>query len=90
MRAAVLRLAPESGPLWYIPAALTCAREESYLRRSAAPQAVIVTALRVEYEAVRAHLVDPREQTHRGTVYETGSLSEGPWQVTIASSEASR
>ncbi len=34
-------------------------------------RAVILTALRAEYAAVRQHLVNPREDVHRkGTVYE--------------------
>jgi nucleoside phosphorylase len=46
-------------------------------------RAVILTALPVEYRAVRKHLSDCSEETHeKGTVYETGRF-EG-WQVLIA------
>ncbi|MEX1026575.1 MAG: 5'-methylthioadenosine/S-adenosylhomocysteine nucleosidase [Candidatus Paceibacterota bacterium] len=46
-------------------------------------RAVILTALPVEYTAVRQHLTDCSEQTHqKGTVYETGRFED--WQVLIA------
>lgn len=48
--------------------------------------AVVLTALPVEYQAVRAHLSDIREVVHdRGTVYEEGTFaSDGTkWRVAI-------
>jgi nucleoside phosphorylase len=51
------------------------------------PCAVILTALPVEYLAVRAHLTDLREETHsQGTIYERGRFvaAEGQdWEVGI-------
>jgi hypothetical protein len=50
------------------------------------PRAVILTALSVEYLAVRAHLSDLREEVHtQGTVYERGQfLTAGQsWEVGI-------
>ncbi|HEU5228245.1 MAG TPA: 5'-methylthioadenosine/S-adenosylhomocysteine nucleosidase [Ktedonobacteraceae bacterium] len=49
-------------------------------------RAVILTALRVEYEAVRMHLSDVREETYGGTIYECGSFiaGKGRWEVVIA------
>lgn len=48
--------------------------------------ALIVTALPEEYQAVRAHLKDLREERHRGTVYEVGKFpvpKQEPWSVVI-------
>jgi nucleoside phosphorylase len=48
--------------------------------------AVVLTALRVEYQAVRAHLADIHEQVHpKGTIYERGTLSAAgqTWDVAI-------
>jgi nucleoside phosphorylase/molybdopterin-guanine dinucleotide biosynthesis protein len=51
------------------------------------PCAVILTALPIEYSAVRTHLTDLREETHpQGTIYERGRfLGNGQeWEVGIA------
>ena len=49
-------------------------------------RAVILTALRVEYEAVRAHLKNLREEVHKGTIYERGNFIAGQaqWEIGIA------
>jgi nucleoside phosphorylase len=50
------------------------------------PCAVILTAIPVEYKAVRAHLSDLQEETHpEGTIYERGNFSSngGSWEVGI-------
>lgn len=50
-------------------------------------KAVILTALRVEYEAVRAHLINLKEEVHpQGTIYEKGLFSSKnqSWEVSIA------
>jgi len=56
-------------------------------RNSSSPRrrAVILTALPVEFKAVRAHLVDCHEEVYRGTVYESGIFSaDGQvWEVGI-------
>ncbi len=48
--------------------------------------AVILTAIPVEYEAVRAHLSGIQEEIYRGTVYERGTFSARKrlWDVGIA------
>ncbi|WP_438453243.1 5'-methylthioadenosine/S-adenosylhomocysteine nucleosidase [Streptomyces asiaticus] len=46
---------------------------------------VVLTALDVEYEAVRAHLVEPRPRLHpAGTLFEVGRLDGTPWRVALA------
>ena len=53
---------------------------------SCMPRAVILTALPVEYLAVRAHLSDLREEVHpQGTIYERGQFAgnEAVWDVGI-------
>jgi nucleoside phosphorylase/predicted NACHT family NTPase len=49
-------------------------------------RAVILTALDLEFSAVKAHLQNLREETHpQGTVYEIGTFEDGtqPWEVLI-------
>lgn len=50
------------------------------------PCAVILTAIPVEYEAVREHLADLAEEIYKGTIYERGSFQGNTkqWQVGIA------
>lgn len=50
------------------------------------PCAVILTALPVEYEAVRANLTNLREKVHEGAIYELGRFRSGDrsWEVAIA------
>src|SRR6266446_2992177 len=50
------------------------------------PCAVILTALPVEYEAVRTYLKDFQEKVHEGTIYELGRFRSGyqSWEVAIA------
>ena len=51
------------------------------------PRAVILTALQVEYLAVRAHLTDLQEEMHpQGTIYERGKFitDKQSWEVGIA------
>ncbi|WP_308016665.1 5'-methylthioadenosine/S-adenosylhomocysteine nucleosidase [Streptomyces rhizosphaericus] len=46
---------------------------------------VVLTALDVEYEAVRAYLVEPRPRLHpAGTLFEVGRLDGTPWRVALA------
>jgi nucleoside phosphorylase len=50
-------------------------------------RAVILTALPVEYQAVRAHLSDVSERTHaKGTVYEVGYFED--WEIHIVETGA--
>lgn len=47
--------------------------------------AVVLTALPVEYDAVRAHLTDPEERVHvNGTRVEVGRLDGTQWSVALA------
>jgi len=58
----------------------------SYIRSQDMPCAVILTAIPVEYMAVRAHLTDLREEMHpQGTVYERGKFTANgeTWDVGI-------
>jgi nucleoside phosphorylase len=51
------------------------------------PRAVILTALPVEYLAVRNHLTNPQEEMHpQGTIYERGNFAANgqSWEVGIA------
>ena len=52
------------------------------------PCAVILTALAVEYQEIRKHLIHLHEETHpQGTIYERGTFSLSPgqsWDVGIA------
>ncbi|WP_329221130.1 5'-methylthioadenosine/S-adenosylhomocysteine nucleosidase [Streptomyces sp. NBC_01485] len=49
------------------------------------PTVVVLTALALEYAAVRAHLTDRDERVHRdGTRVEVGRLDGTPWQVALA------
>ena len=52
---------------------------------SARYKAVIITALKVEYEAVRAHLENLTEAEDQGTIYERGTFSanDRTWDVGI-------
>jgi parallel beta-helix repeat protein len=60
-------------------------RRTDHASEAARPKAVILTALSVEYTAVRAHLSDLREHTHeQGTVYEEGTFQgEQLWDVAV-------
>jgi nucleoside phosphorylase len=55
------------------------------VKQAVCPRAVILTALPVEYRAVRRYLQDSREDPHKGTIYERGTfLTEmGQWRVGI-------
>lgn len=49
------------------------------------PIAVVLTAIPVEHEAVREHLLDIQEQVHpAGTVFHVGRLRNIPWRVVLA------
>ncbi len=51
------------------------------------PCAVILTALPVEYEAVRTYLKDFQEKVHEGTIYELGRFQSGDWSWEVAIAE---
>ncbi len=64
----------------------TGSNEGSPPRELKSPSAVILTALDIEYAAVRSHLVDLKEIKHpRGTLYEVGYFDgpNGAWTVAI-------
>src|SRR5215469_14750206 len=48
---------------------------------------VILTALDLEFNAVRAYLTDIQEEVHEGTIYEKGIFKTGPgkedWEVVL-------
>ena len=48
-------------------------------------RAVILTAIEVEFMAVRQHLTGPHEETYHGTVYDRGDFSsvKSSWDVLI-------
>jgi nucleoside phosphorylase/energy-coupling factor transporter ATP-binding protein EcfA2 len=57
------------------------------IEQRAGRRAVILTALAVEYDAVRAHVHDLREELDpRGTIYEIGLFDSpaGAWEIVIA------
>jgi adenosylhomocysteine nucleosidase len=59
--------------------------EAGHVADTALPTAVILTALPVEYDAVRAHLTDTVELVHDdGTWVEQGQLDGTSWNVAIA------
>lgn len=49
------------------------------------PRAVILTALSIEYLAVRQHLTNLKEEIHKGTIYERGSFTAKgrDWEIGI-------
>ncbi|MFI5683308.1 substrate-binding domain-containing protein [Streptomyces sp. NPDC051636] len=50
----------------------------------AAPVVVILTALQVEYEAVRVRVTDVTRERHGGTIFELGRLPGTGWSVVLA------
>src|SRR5438105_11252893 len=50
-------------------------------------RAVILTALRVEHDAVRAHLKAIREEIYKGTIYDRGTFTAGKWSWDVAIAE---
>ncbi|MEU4154232.1 5'-methylthioadenosine/S-adenosylhomocysteine nucleosidase [Streptomyces sp. NPDC026659] len=67
------------------PSALTDSDKESALIQPTSPRVVVLTALPLEYEAVRVHLTNLESAEHEaGTRIEEGSLPGTPWRVAIA------
>jgi len=61
-----------------------CARGRCFPVTTAAQRLVILTALDIEYDAVRAYLTDLVPRHHpTGTIFEVGDLPGAPWQVAI-------
>jgi len=49
------------------------------------PTVAVLSAIPVEYQAVQAHLRDPRDEHHpAGTIFKLGSLPDSPWRVLVA------
>ncbi|MDF5726659.1 MAG: hypothetical protein PUP92_01130 [Rhizonema sp. PD38] len=62
------------------------ANKNSQQREQNLPRAVILTAIPIEYKAVRAHLTELREELHpQGTVYERGKFAANGmvWNLAI-------
>lgn len=60
-------------------------RGKTMAKQAVHPRAVILTALPVEYDAVRQHLRACVEETYKGTTYERGVFSprSGQWDIAI-------
>jgi nucleoside phosphorylase len=56
---------------------------EDFVVNPAAPAVVIITAIAVEYEAVRKRLLDIQEKIHKGTIFHCGRLKNIQWQVVL-------
>jgi nucleoside phosphorylase len=68
------------------PPAVVSAPAPAPPRVTAPRRAVVLTALRLEFRAVREHLADIRETTHAvGSVYDVGRLASpnGDWEVAV-------
>jgi nucleoside phosphorylase len=58
---------------------------EDMVANPAVPIVVVLTAIPVEYAAVREHLLDIQEEVHEaGTVFHVGRLRNIPWLVVLA------
>lgn len=57
----------------------------SELNSNSEPSAVILTAIAVEFNAVKAHLRDVGEDVHKGTIYEKGYFdgNQQIWQIAV-------